>query len=150
MEEAAADSEEVEQVAGGKPLLTGKGRRAVDRAVADAERTTGLQFCVYLGPAHEDTRAHAEGLFTEAGLHERPSVMLMVAPDQKKVEVLTAPSVRDRLPDTDCLVAVDEMTNCFARGEFMQGLVQGLRILAEKAGPGTAPSGGRDLPNVVE
>jgi uncharacterized membrane protein len=129
--------------------ITKRNRRAIDGAVRNAEASTGLQFCVYLGPASDDTRAHAESAFVEAGLHELPAVLLLVAPEQRTVEVVTAPSVRVRLPDDECHAAVQEMTQYFARNAFVEGLLVGINELAERAGPGVAPPGTTDLPNVL-
>jgi uncharacterized membrane protein YgcG len=121
----------------------------VDQAVRGAEKRTGLQFCVYLGPSEDDPRTHAENLFVQAGLHERPSVLLLVAPDRRRVEVVTAPAIRDRLSDEACARAIEQMTPLFAGGKFVDGLVTGLRRLADEAGPGTDPPSGKDLPNIV-
>jgi uncharacterized membrane protein YgcG len=125
-------------------------RRAVDRAVREAEQRTGLQFCVYLGLASGDAREHAESLFVEAGLQERPAVLLLVAPDSRRVEVVTAPAVRDRLPDDACAQAIEAMTPLFALGRYVGGLEVGIRRLADAAGPGTALAGTTDLPNVLD
>lgn len=141
---------EVRAVAGRrKRSITRREHKAVDRAVHDAETKTGLQFCVYLGTAEGDPREHAEGLFVQAGLHERPSVLLLVAPDHRRVEVVTAPTVRDRLPDEACAQAIDAMTPVFAEGRYVDGLVLGLGRLADAAGPGTAYEG-PDLPNILD
>ena len=130
-------------------VLTRRDRRAIDLAVGEAELQTGLQFCVYLGPAgDEDAHAHAERLFVAAGLHERPAVLLLVAPDRRRVEIVTAPAVRDRLPDEDCASAIGVMTPSFAEGRFVDGLVEGLRHLADKAGPRSGPQP-PDLPNIL-
>jgi hypothetical protein len=40
------------------------------------------------------------------------------------------------------------MAPLFGQGQFVQGLVVGIRRLAEEAGPG--PGRGADLPNIVE
>ncbi len=147
---AEEDSEEVARAVAGKPIIvTMRGRRAIEATVQEAEQQTGLQFCVYLGPANDDTRAHAESLFVQAGLQERPAVLLLVAPDQHKVEVLTAPQARERLPDDECEAAVQEMTQYFARNAFVDGLIVGLRELAQRAGPGSTPPGATDLPNLI-
>jgi uncharacterized membrane protein YgcG len=137
-------------VATGKPRLSKTDRRRIDEAVRDAEMKTGLQFCVYLGSAGEDTRAHAERAFLEAGLHERPAVLLLVAPDTHRVEVVTAPDARERLTDDECKEAIAEMTPYFGRNDFVAGLVVGLGELAERTGPGTAEPGASDLPNVLD
>lgn len=137
-------------MAGDPILIKRKGRKLIDAAVKEAEAETGLQFCVYLGPSDEhDTRAHAESLFVRSGLLERPAVLLLVAPKQRKVEVVTAPEARERLTDEETALAIEEMTPYFARGEFVEGLLVGLRELAERTGPGTSPESGPDLPNVI-
>lgn len=125
-------------------------RQKVEDAVRDAESSTGLQFCVYFGPAGDDSRAHAERAFVNAGLHERPAVLVLVAPDAHRVEVVTAPDARDRLTDEECRAAIAEMTPYFARNDFVAGLVVGLAELAERTGPGTAEPGSSDLPNVLD
>src|SRR5205823_11207666 len=104
----------------------------------------------YLGPADDDTRAHAENLFVQAGLHERPAVLLHVTPEQRKVEVVTAPDVRTRLDDDACREAIGVMTEYFARGAFVDGLVTGINELAARAGGGTPPPDATDLPNIVD
>ncbi len=148
MEEEAAISEEVERaVAGEVPVLNRRKRRKVDNAVRAAEQLTGLQFCVYLGPAESDPRQHAESLFVSAGLHERPAVLILVAPDHRKVEIVTAPEVKQRLPDDACARAIELMTPLFAERRYDQALVSGLKSLADHAGPGAAT--GIDLPNIV-
>jgi uncharacterized membrane protein YgcG len=137
-------------VAAGRPRLSKADRQAIDDAVRDAESKTGLQFCVYLGPAGEDTRVHAERAFVEAGLHDRPAVLVLVAPDAKRVEVVTAPDARARLTDEECEASIAEMTPYFGRKDFVAGLVVGIGELAERTGPGTAEPGATDLPNVLD
>ena len=115
----------------------------------EAEETTGLQFCVYLGPAEGDPRARAEQLFVDAGLHARPAVLLLVDPRQRRVEIVTAPAVRDRVDDQACARAVDDMTPRFARRDFAGGIEAGLRHLVAAAGPGAAAPGDQELPDVL-
>jgi uncharacterized membrane protein YgcG len=132
-----------------KRAISRREQKTVDRAVRDAEAKTGLQFCVYLGTAEGEPREHAESLFVRAGLHERPSVLLLVAPDHRRVEIVTAPAVRDRLSDLACAEAIDAMTPVFADGRYVDGLVVGLGRLADAAGPGTSPAE-TDLPNILD
>jgi uncharacterized membrane protein YgcG len=125
-------------------------RQRVDDAVRDAEAKTGLQFCVFLGPVGGDSRQLAEKAFVDAGLYERPAVLVLVAPDVHRVEVVTAPDARERLTDEECEASIAEMTPYFARNDFVGGLVVGLGELAERTGPGTALPGAPDLPNVLD
>ncbi len=135
-------------MAGKATVLKKRQRKLLDNAIEAAEDKTGLEFCVYLGPTDVDARARAESLFVEAGLHERPAVLLLVAPDRRRVEIITAPAVRDRLPDAECARAIGEMTPAFAGGRFVDGLIAGLRLLADAAGEGTRE--GPELPNIVD
>lgn len=136
-------------MAGKRVIVSRKGRKLIDEAVREAEAHTGLQFCVYLGPADEDTHAHAESMFVQAGLQERPAVLLLVAPDQHKVEIITAPDARELLTDEECAAALTEMTPYFARNEYVDGLVVGLRELAERTGKSEGGPPPDDLPNVM-
>lgn len=136
-------------MAGEPKPLSKRDHRRVAEAVDAAEEATGLQFCVYLGPAEGDARANAEALFVQAGLHLRPAVLVLVAPGQRRVEVVTAPAVRDRVPDSVCAEAVADMTKRFATGDLAGGIVAGLGRLAAVAGPGAAGPGEGELPDII-
>lgn len=123
--------------------------RRVGEAVDTAEETTGLQFCVVLGPAEGDAHAHAEALFVQAGLHLRPAVLVLVAPDQRRVEVVTSPAVRERVSDAACAEAVADMTQRFATGDIAGGIVAGVDRLAAVAGPGVSGADEDELPDVL-
>jgi uncharacterized membrane protein YgcG len=135
-------------VAGDLKPLSARQERQVQRAVQEAEQRTGLQLSVYLGPAGEDARAHAEHLFVEAGLDRRPGVLLLVAPALRRVEIVTAPEARARVTDDASQAAVDAMTERFAAGDLRGGLIAGVGRIAEAAGPGA--STGDELPDLLE
>jgi uncharacterized membrane protein YgcG len=144
-----AASEEVAPVAAGKrTTISRRQRRRVEQAVDQAEETTGLQFCVYLGPTSEDSRAHAEQLFVETGLHTRPAVLILVAPPQRRVEIVTGPAVREWASDEACARVVDQMTAHFSAGDLAGGIVTGVESLAAIVGPNRGP-GGEELPDVL-
>jgi uncharacterized membrane protein YgcG len=148
---AAEVPEEVERVVAGDPVTVSEAERVrIHDAVEGAESKTGLEFCVYLGPADEDTRGQAEAMFVEAGLLERPAVLLLVAPDQRKIEIVTAPDARERLTDDECAASIAEMAPYFARDEYVEGLEVGLRALADRTGPGTAHPDQVEVPNVLD
>jgi len=134
-------------VAGDLRPPTVRQERKVGRAVHAAEQRTGLQICVYLGPAGEDARAHAERLFVEADLHARPAVVVLVAPEARRVEVVTGPDVRGRVTDDDAQAAVDRMTERFAIGDLVGGLIAGIEHIADAAGPGDET--GEELPDLL-
>ena len=128
--------------------LSARQERRVQQTIHEAEETTGLQICVYLGPTGEDARAHAEHLFVEAGLETRPAVLVLVAPEARRVEIVTGPEVRERVSDEAAQAAVDRMTEHFAAGDLMGGLVAGVHHVAEAAGPGRAS--GEELPDLLQ
>jgi uncharacterized membrane protein YgcG len=130
---------------------TRRQRRRIDAAVRAAEAHTGLQLCVVLGRAAEgDPRAQAEALFVEAGLVERPAVLVLVDPPRRHVEVVTSPEAKARISDDDAAAAVAGMTVRFAQGDLVGGLTEGVGVLAQVAGEGVAPPDARDLPNVLD
>jgi uncharacterized membrane protein len=124
-------------------------KKRIATAIEQAEGFTGLQLCIYIGKADEDTRAHAESLFVEQGLHARPAVLVLVEPTQRKVEVVTAPEIRARIPDGAAASAISAMTEWFARGRLLEGLHAGIDVLVETAGPGEAPPGAEELPDLL-
>ncbi|MDP1819235.1 MAG: DUF5130 family protein [Acidimicrobiales bacterium] len=130
---------------------TRRQRRRIDTAVEQAEASTGLQLCVFLGaPEGRDPHDHAEAVFVEAGLVERPAVLLLVAPKQHRVEVITGPHVRDRISNDDAAQAVAAMTEAFRRGDLTGGLLAGIEHLAASAGPGVAEAGAADIANIFD
>ena len=129
--------------------LTRRQRRAVERAVHEAEEATGLQLCVYVGPVEEDTRAHAEALLVQAGLHTHPAVLVLVEPLRRRVEVVTAPDARGRIDDATSELAVATMTRQFTRGDLAGGIVAAVDLLAAAAGSGPASPGAEELPDVL-
>ncbi|HVF74893.1 MAG TPA: TPM domain-containing protein [Acidimicrobiales bacterium] len=128
------------------------GRKAkVGEAVRAAEAATGIQFCVYLGPLRgDDAHAAAEAMFVERGLADRPGVLLLVAPKEHRVEIVTSPAAAERVPDEACRAAIDVMVEDFRRKRFDRGIVNGIEYLATVAGAGVAPEGAVDLPDVFE
>lgn len=108
----------------------------LDEALTLSAGTTGLGFSVYLGDLGEDTRATAEGLHAESGDGAANAVLIAVSPGQRKVEVVTGAESTRRLPDRACNLAVMSMVASFKEGDLTGGLVSGLRMLTDQAGPG--------------
>jgi uncharacterized membrane protein YgcG len=135
-------------VAAGEQLST-EDRVRLERAVSRAEDQTGLQLCVYLGPADGQTRQHAEQLLAAASARSRPAVMLYVAPEARKVECVVAPGLTDRISDAAAQQAVDAMLPLLAAGDLAGGLEVGLERLAEAAGPPRGDESPEELPDVL-
>ncbi len=133
--------------------LTEDEKVRVNTAVERVEKDTGLEFCVIVGSTpHDNPRRQAEMAFHKLGMHERPGVMIMVVPQARTLEVLTAPDIADRLTDRDCEEAVQVMTGLFATSGVVDGLERGMYLLAERAGSDGTPDVHEqtDLPNIVD
>lgn len=108
----------------------------LDEALTMSSRETGLRFTLYIGDLGAQTRARAEELFDRSGsFGDLPeSVLIAVSPGQRVVEVVTGAAAARRLPDRACALAVLSMTNAFASGDLVGGIVNGLRQLSDQAG----------------
>ena len=137
--------------AGDVKLLGKREHEAVEAAVARAEAATGLEFCIFLGSVDDDRpRDHAEAMFVQAGMQERPAILLVVAPRQRRVEVVIGTHARQRISDGDAAAAVKVMTASFRLGHLAPGVIAGVDHLAASAGPGVREAGEVDLPNVID
>ncbi len=106
----------------------------LDEALTMSSRETGLRFTLYMGDLGQRTRSRAEQLHATSGGDPAESVLLAVSPGQRVVEVVTGHAAARRLPDRACALAVLSMTNAFAAGDLVGGIVNGLRQLSDQAG----------------
>jgi len=79
-------------------------------------------------------RDGAEQLHGALGTRSATAVLVVVAPGQRKVEIVTGPGIRRRVPDRVCALAVLSMATAFSGGDLTGGIVDALRQLAEAAG----------------
>lgn len=118
------------QVAAGE-AFSREQRLRIDEAVSAMERQTGLKVSVYVGQVEGDTRSFAAQML--AGLrHLGPEVLLIVvAPTQRHLQVITSSQARRRLSDQACGLAELSMATSFRVGDLTGGIVVGLRMLAD-------------------
>ena len=135
-------------MAPGKPLNQ-RQRRRIARAVRQAEGATGLQFCVYLGPTEADPLTHAHALMDDLGLAQRPAVLVLVAPEARRLEIVTSPAAARRVPDRAAQLAALAMSSSFGVRDVSGGVAEGVRLIAQAAGPGDG-RGGVELPDVLD
>ncbi|WP_199442394.1 DUF5130 family protein [Umezawaea beigongshangensis] len=107
---------------------------SIDEALTLASRSTGLDFSVHLGALDSDTREHAERLHAST---PRPAhaVLVAVSPGQRVVEVVTGDESHRRLSDRGAKLAVMSMVASFKEGDLAGGIIGGLRMLTDQAGP---------------
>ncbi|MDX6258021.1 MAG: hypothetical protein QOJ11_4355 [Frankiales bacterium] len=88
-----------------------------------------------------DVRALAERAHAALGDRAHEAVLVLVAPNARRVEIVTGSDLRGRLSDRDCALAALSMTSSFAGGDLTGGVLQGVRMLGQRTGkPRRQPS----------
>ena len=118
----------------GEQIFSWQELARLDEALTMASRETGLRFTLYIGDLGKHTRMRAEELFGQSGGALPESVLIAVSPGQRVVEVVVGAAASRRLPDRACALAVLSMTNTFAAGDLVGGVINGLRQLSDQAG----------------
>lgn len=124
-------------MAAGEGLAPGQQER-IDTAIQVARRQNGLDLSVLLGDLALEQigqfRSAAERLHAALGERSRSAVLFVVAPGQRRVEIVTGPGVRRRVPDRVCALALLSMTTAFSGGDLGGGILDGIRQIADAAG----------------
>jgi uncharacterized membrane protein YgcG len=120
-------------VPSGEPFTDGQVRE-ISRACSTASAETGLHYSVYVGAAEGDIRDHAERLHAALGALASRGVLVLVAPGDRQLEIVTGKESSRRLSDRACALAALSMTTSFSGGDLAGGIVTGLRMLSEAAG----------------
>jgi uncharacterized membrane protein YgcG len=108
-------------------------RHEIDKAIRAAEQSSRFEFSVFVGRSQgSDPRAFAQRLHSAAVAPAR-SVLVLVDPDKRAVEVVTGDVVRRSLTDREVELAVLQMTSAFAEDDLVGGLKRGINQLAEHA-----------------
>jgi uncharacterized membrane protein YgcG len=123
----------VAQVLSGEPF-TNDQHRDIERVVEVAESETGLRFSVFVGNVDGDIRDAAESRHAGFGDDAPNTVLVVVSPGDRLLEIVTGDAVSRRLSDRACALAALSMTTSFAGGDLAGGIVTGVRMLAEAAG----------------
>jgi hypothetical protein len=107
-------------------------RFEIDRAIRAAEQTSRYEFSVFVGHAGDDARGHAVSLHA-ALVAPTHSVLVMVDPVARVIEVVTGSVVRRTLTDHEVQLGILEMQSGFAAGDLVGGLTRGINMLAQHA-----------------
>lgn len=118
-------------MAGGE-AFTASQRHQIDKAIRDAEQMSRYEFSVYVGASEGETRPFAERLHAALAAPDR-SVLVLVDPTARIVEVVTGREARRDLDDAEVKLAVLAMQSAFAAGDLVGGIVAGVHQLAEHA-----------------
>lgn len=112
--------------------FTASERYEIDRAIRDAETVCRYEFSVYVGAAEQETGPFARRLHSTLTAPER-SVLVMVDPAARILEIVTGAEVRRDLDDGEVHLAALNMQTAFAAGDLVGGITRGLAQLAEHA-----------------
>ncbi|HET6626738.1 MAG TPA: DUF5130 family protein [Nocardioidaceae bacterium] len=107
-------------------------RHEIDRAIRDAETVCRYEFSVFVGASGGETRPFAERLHATLTAPDR-SVLVMVDPSARIVEIVTGSEVRRDLEDSEVRLAALSMQTAFAAGDLVGGITQGVMMLADHA-----------------
>ncbi|WP_435742429.1 DUF5130 family protein [Nocardioides sp. SYSU DS0663] len=107
-------------------------RVRLDEAIRSAERYSRVEFSVFVGVAEGDPRAFATQLHNSLVAPSR-SVLIMVDPAARALEIVTGGWVRRSLSDKEVELAALQMQHAFAEGDLVDGLVRGIHLLADHA-----------------
>lgn len=122
---------------GAEGLTVGQQER-IEHTVSLCRSQNGLDVSVVVGDLNleggSDFRAGAETLHAALGERGHNAVLLVVAPGQRRVEIVTGPAARRRVPDRVAALAVLSMTTAFGGGDLAGGIIDALRQMADAAG----------------
>jgi uncharacterized membrane protein YgcG len=114
--------------------LSTRERAEIDKAIRAAEVSSRFEFSVFVGRAEGDSRVYAQRLHATLVAPVR-SLLLLVDPQARAIEVVTGAVVRRHLTDREVELAILEMQSAFAADDFVGGLKRGISMLAEHARP---------------
>ncbi len=112
--------------------LRGADRFALDEAIRKAEQLCRVEFSLFVGTAEGDPRAFATQLHNSLVAPTR-SILIMVDPQARALEIVTGGDVRRRLRDAEVELAALQMRSAFAEGDLVGGLRAGIAMLADHA-----------------
>ena len=112
--------------------FTNAERFALDEAIRKAEQLSRAEFSVFVGHAESDPREFATRLHNSLVAPAR-SILIMVDPEQRALEIVTGGYVRRTLSDSEVDLAALAMQSDFAAGDLVGGLKRGIQMLADHA-----------------
>ena len=107
-------------------------RQSIDAAIRQAELLCRFEFSVFVGDADGEPRDFATSLHNSLVAPAR-SIMIMVDPQARALEVVTGAQVRRTLSDREVELAALQMQTSFAADDYVGGLTSGIAMLAEHA-----------------
>lgn len=107
-------------------------RQQIDKAIRDAETICRYEFSVYVGRVDGEPRAFAERLHAALVAPDR-SVLVMVDPVGRSLEVVTGAEARRELEDHEVRLALVDMQSQLMHDDLVGAIVRGITALASHA-----------------
>lgn len=107
-------------------------RDEIARAIRDAEKLSGREFAVHVGPSEGDSRRTAERLHAALATPAN-SVLVHVDPQLRSLEIVTGSAVRTQVTNRQAALAALSMQSALEVGDLTAGVLAGLQQLAEYA-----------------
>jgi hypothetical protein len=103
-------------------------------AASATEERVGLRFSVFVGGSDGvEPGAFAERLLSALGDDAPRSVVILVDPSARRVEVVTGHEASHLLDDRACALAASSMASSLTDGDIVGGVLTGLRLLGDSA-----------------
>jgi len=106
---------------------------AIERAIAHAHAESGLNYSVFVGAPEGDLREQGRRLLGALGDGAHDSVVVVIDPAQRRLEILTGSTAARYLDDRATALGAMSMTSSFTAGDLAGGIVAGLHTLSEHA-----------------
>lgn len=107
-------------------------RYEIDRAIRAAETVCRYEFSLYVGPADGEPADFAQRLHASLIAPDR-SVLIMIDPAARVLEIVTGSVVRRVLADDAVRLAAVAMESAFGEGDLVGGIQRGVSQLADAA-----------------
>ena len=107
-------------------------RQTIGSAITQAEMLCRYEFSVFVGEHEGDSRDFATSLHNSLVAPAR-SIMIMVDPAARVLEIVTGGQVRRTLSDREVELAALQMQTAFAADDYVAGITSGIAMLAEHA-----------------
>ncbi|MEO8106272.1 MAG: DUF5130 family protein [Actinomycetes bacterium] len=106
---------------------------AIERAIEHAHAESGLDYSVFVGAPDGELREQGRQLLGALGADAERSVIVVVDPAHRRLEILTGATAARYLDDRATALGAMSMTSSFAAGDLAGGIVAGLHTLSEHA-----------------
>jgi uncharacterized membrane protein YgcG len=107
--------------------------QSIERAIDQAHSESGLKYSVFVGAPEGDLREQARQLLGALGDEGERSVVVVIDPAQRRLEILTGTTAARYLDDRATALGAMSMTSSFTAGDLAGGIVAGLHTLSEHA-----------------